>query len=69
MRREDSILGIKMFFQGLPWLPMTKTLCFHCRGVGWILAQGTKISHVSGCSKKKKKKKKDIFLNKVEKEQ
>ena len=36
--------------------PEVKTLCFHCRGVGSIPGQGTKILYATWQGKKKKKK-------------
>ena len=43
--------------------PVVKTLCFHCRGMGSIPAQGTKIPHAMWHSKRNKEK--NFFLNKI----
>ena len=38
--------------------PVVKTLCFHCRGLGLIPGQGTKIPHATWHNPKEEKKKK-----------
>ena len=46
--------------QGLPCGPVVKHLHFHCRGVGSIPAQGTKILHASWHREKKEKREKGL---------
>ena len=37
-----------------PGHPVVKNLCFHCKGIGSISGQGTKIPHAAWCSQKNK---------------
>ena len=39
-----------------PGSPVVRTPCFHCRGLGSVLGQGTKIPQAAQCSQKEKKK-------------
>ena len=47
-----------------PGSPVAKTLCFHCRSIGLIPCQGTKIPQAMQCSqiKHNKNKEKSFFL-------
>ena len=40
-------------FWDFPGGPVVKTLCFQCRGLGWIPGRGTKIPHAVQRGQKK----------------